>query len=77
MSFFFSKKRSKFFILVDVPAEFDVQSPLKEDCVDHQIIASKVECIELLRLKPMVSKISINILIRLVDSRLYLTIRNS
>ncbi|CAF3038028.1 unnamed protein product [Rotaria sp. Silwood2] len=38
---------------VDVPAEFDVQSSLKEDCVDHQIVASKVECIELLRLKPL------------------------
>ncbi|CAF1043236.1 unnamed protein product [Rotaria sp. Silwood1] len=37
---------------VDVPAEFDVQSSLKEDCVDHQIVASKVECIELLRIKP-------------------------
>ncbi|CAF1196471.1 unnamed protein product [Adineta ricciae] len=38
---------------VDVPAEFDVSSPTKEDFVDHHIIASKVECIELLRLKPL------------------------
>ncbi|CAF0963296.1 unnamed protein product [Rotaria sordida] len=37
---------------VDVPAEFDIQSSIKEDCVDHHIVASKVECIELLRLKP-------------------------
>jgi hypothetical protein len=44
------------FILVDVPAEFDVTSSLKEDFVDHQIVASKVECIELLRLKPLVSR---------------------
>ena len=44
------------FNLVDVPAEFDVTcSSLKEDFVDHQIVASKVECIELLRLKPIVS----------------------
>ncbi len=42
-------------IVVDVPAEFDVSSPVKEDFVDHQIVASKVECIELLRLKPLVS----------------------
>ncbi len=40
---------------MDVPAEFDVTSSLKEDFVDHQIVASKVECIELLRLKPLVS----------------------
>jgi hypothetical protein len=45
------------FILVDVPAEFDVTSSLKEDFVDHQIVASKIECIELLRLKPLVSNI--------------------
>ncbi|CAF1043874.1 unnamed protein product [Adineta steineri] len=38
---------------VDVPAEFDVLSPVKEDFVDHHIVASKVECIELLRLKPL------------------------
>ncbi|UJR26794.1 hypothetical protein I4U23_008107 [Adineta vaga] len=38
---------------VDVPAEFDVSSPTKEDFVDHHIVASKVECIELLRLKPL------------------------
>jgi hypothetical protein len=42
------------FILVDVPAEFDITS-IKEDFVDHHIVASKVECIELLRLKPLVS----------------------
>jgi len=42
-------------ILVDVPAEFDVTANLKEDFVDHHIVASKVECIELLRLKPQVS----------------------
>lgn len=42
-------------VLVDVPAEFDVTSSLREDVVDHQIVASKVECIELLRLKPIVS----------------------
>jgi hypothetical protein len=50
-SFFFYKRN--LFILVDVPAEFDVTSSLKEDFVDHQIVASKVECIELLRLKPL------------------------
>jgi hypothetical protein len=54
-SFFFYKRN--LFILVDVPAEFDVTSSLKEDFVDHQIVASKVECIELLRLKPLVSNI--------------------
>ena len=51
------KSNLSFFILVDVPAEFDVTSPLKEDLVDHHLIASKVECIELLRLKPLVSNI--------------------
>ena len=45
------------FILVDVPAEFDLTSStsFKEDTVDHHILASKVECIELLRLKPLVN----------------------
>ena len=41
-------------LVVDVPAEFDVTSSFREDLVDHQILASKVECIELLRLKPLV-----------------------
>lgn len=55
--FFFhsSSQSTTDLLLVDVPAEFDVTSSLKEDFVDHQIIASKVECIELLRLKPIVS----------------------
>lgn len=43
---------------VDVPAEFDVTTNLKEDFVDHHIVASKVECIELLRLKPQNKQIT-------------------
>jgi hypothetical protein len=42
--------------MVDVPAEFDLTLSLKGDCVDHRSIASKIECIELLRLKPLVSR---------------------
>ena len=49
-----------FLLVVDVPAEFDVTSSFREDLVDHQIIASKVECIELLRLKPLVRLVRVH-----------------
>ncbi|CAF1254461.1 unnamed protein product [Rotaria sordida] len=38
---------------VDVPNDFDITPLSKEDLVDHEIVSSKVECIELLRVAPI------------------------
>jgi hypothetical protein len=61
VNFVISKANRQYFIyLVDVPNEFDGTLESKEDTIEHEIVSSKRECIELLRLQPFVS----NILIR-------------